>query len=267
MPYYAADDLCRIYYEEHGQGRPLVLIHGCNCNHHFFEKNVPELAKYFHILTFDLRKHGLSDHTEKNTTIRQCAKDLKNLMDYCGLEHPVLLGHSFGAYVAFEYIKQYGCENISGLIIDDMTAKMINDENNDMGTFAGWDEAIAYMKVQAGDFEAFAKDATITMYGPDPERPEDLAWCEEQLLMNGSVLPFNIACITADYTDVLPLIKVPVLCTYGTRKSFYTPDVTEKVAARIKDCRIRAFDGGHLHNAQDADNWNRAVIDFVKNLL
>ena len=53
-------DGARIYYEDHGQGQPILLVHGWTCSSRFWQKNVDELAKKFRVVTLDLRGHGNS---------------------------------------------------------------------------------------------------------------------------------------------------------------------------------------------------------------
>ena len=65
MPYFATEDNCKIYYEESGEGEAVVFVHGWDCNRHFFKKQIPEFAKNYHVLAYDLRGHGDSDRPEK----------------------------------------------------------------------------------------------------------------------------------------------------------------------------------------------------------
>ena len=50
MPYFVTEDNCKLYYEEHGQGRPVIFIHGWGCNRHYFKKQYPAFEKHFKVL-------------------------------------------------------------------------------------------------------------------------------------------------------------------------------------------------------------------------
>lgn len=61
--YLEAKDGAKIYYEDHGDGRPILLVHGWLCSSKFWQKNMPELANEFRVVTLDLRGHGSSAKT------------------------------------------------------------------------------------------------------------------------------------------------------------------------------------------------------------
>ena len=61
MPYFTSNDGIRLFYDDIGQGRPLVLIHGWTFSGRFFHRNVSALAENAGIITVDLRGHGRSD--------------------------------------------------------------------------------------------------------------------------------------------------------------------------------------------------------------
>ncbi len=53
MAYFTTKDNCKIYYEEHGSGEPLIFIHGWSCNHKFFKYQVDEFAKKYRVILYD----------------------------------------------------------------------------------------------------------------------------------------------------------------------------------------------------------------------
>ena len=63
MAYFTTKDNCKIYYEEHGSGEPLIFIHGWSCNHKFFKYQVDEFAKKYRVILYDFRGHGQSDRS------------------------------------------------------------------------------------------------------------------------------------------------------------------------------------------------------------
>ena len=63
MAYFTTKDNCKIYYEEHGSGEPLIFIHGWSCNHKFFKYQVEEFAKDYRVILYDFRGHGQSDRS------------------------------------------------------------------------------------------------------------------------------------------------------------------------------------------------------------
>jgi pimeloyl-ACP methyl ester carboxylesterase len=92
-----------IHYQSTGRGPTVVIIHGFTANSAFWYLTVvPLLASNFHIVTYDLRGHGMSDMPPRGYTSADMAFDLRALMDYLGLAKVHLVGHSFGAEVALQ---------------------------------------------------------------------------------------------------------------------------------------------------------------------
>ena len=119
--YFNTADSAHLYYEVRGSGRPLVLVHGWQCSHLFWQRNVDELAKDFTVLTLDLRGHGNSSKGLHGITIKQFACDVYDLINYLDLKDVVLMGWSMGGPILLSYFDQFGQEQIKGLGLIDMT--------------------------------------------------------------------------------------------------------------------------------------------------
>jgi len=93
-----------IHYELHGQGEPLVLVHGYTGDITDWRFQVPEFASTHRVLVFDHRGHGRSDAPSDRAayTIEQMADDVEALADRFGFAHYHLLGHSMGGAVVQE---------------------------------------------------------------------------------------------------------------------------------------------------------------------
>ena len=92
----------RLYYEIHGQGRTLVLLHGMWSNNGFWRRVVPELAKNNEVILLDHMGHGESDRMRVSYSLAAYASDLGHLLDSLGKNQVILLGFSLGASVAQE---------------------------------------------------------------------------------------------------------------------------------------------------------------------
>src|SRR5208337_1031980 len=100
-------DGARIYYEDRGQGQPILLVHGWTCSSRFWQKNVAELAKEFRVITLDLRGHGNSSKILSGHTIAQYARDVREIIELLQLEDLTLAGWSLGGPVVLSYYDQY----------------------------------------------------------------------------------------------------------------------------------------------------------------
>ncbi|MGH9678530.1 MAG: alpha/beta fold hydrolase, partial [Candidatus Acidiferrales bacterium] len=109
--YLETSDGAKIYYEDEGEGQPILLVHGWTCSSRFWRKNVPVLARAFRVVTLDLRGHGKSSKTLDGHTIRQYARDVRAVIEHLGLREAVLVGWSLGGPVILSYYEQYGADH------------------------------------------------------------------------------------------------------------------------------------------------------------
>jgi pimeloyl-ACP methyl ester carboxylesterase len=89
-----------VWYNERGQGEPLVLLHGGAVDSRFFDHNVPALADRFHVITTDLWGHGRTADREGQFSLESFAIDVEELIERIAGGPALLLGHSIGATVA-----------------------------------------------------------------------------------------------------------------------------------------------------------------------
>ena len=97
----------RLYYEEHGGGAPLLLLHSGLVSSASWAGIVPLLATRFRIVTPDSRGHGRSTNPAGHLSYRQLADDAVGLMAALGLERPYVGGWSDGGQVALEIGLRY----------------------------------------------------------------------------------------------------------------------------------------------------------------
>jgi pimeloyl-ACP methyl ester carboxylesterase len=90
----------RVWYDEHGQGEALVLVHGGAVDARFFDHNVPALAERFRVITTDLWGHGRTSDREGPFSMASFATDVAELIEKVVGGPAHVLGHSIGAAVA-----------------------------------------------------------------------------------------------------------------------------------------------------------------------
>src|SRR5688572_8072908 len=98
---YADINSLHLYYETHGIGRPLILLHGGLGSGEMFGPILPALADRHRVITVDLQGHGRTADIDRPIDIRLMADDIAALIDHLGLEKPDLVGYSLGGGVAF----------------------------------------------------------------------------------------------------------------------------------------------------------------------
>jgi pimeloyl-ACP methyl ester carboxylesterase len=98
---YAEVNGINLYYETHGTGRPLILLHGGLGSGEMFGPVLPALAEKHQVIAVDLQGHGRTADIDRPIDIRLMADDIAALIDHLGLDKPDLVGYSLGGGVAF----------------------------------------------------------------------------------------------------------------------------------------------------------------------
>lgn len=92
----------KIYYEEYGQGEPLILLHGFGRTASDWKPFIPEFSKHYRVIVWDMRSHGRSTNPDTSVVFRHAvaAEDLLGLMDNLKLNKVKAIGHSSGGIVS-----------------------------------------------------------------------------------------------------------------------------------------------------------------------
>lgn len=106
----------QIYYEEYGEGPPLIMILGLGQDTATWGFQVPEFAKYFRLIVFDNRDSGRSSRCEENYTTAIMARDTLGLMDQLNIPRAHLLGTSMGGMIA-QHVALMAPERVISLIL------------------------------------------------------------------------------------------------------------------------------------------------------
>ena len=101
MPYFEHAG-CQLYYEDHGQGEPLLLVHGLGSSIQDWEYQLPHLQQQRRVLAVDLRGHGRSGKPRERYSMAAFAADLAALIEHLGLPPVHLVGISMGGMVGFQ---------------------------------------------------------------------------------------------------------------------------------------------------------------------
>ena len=97
---YARVNGINLYFETHGAGRPLILLHGGLGSGEMFGPILPSLGERHQVIAVDLQGHGRTADIDRPIDIRLMADDIAALIDHLGLDKPDLVGYSLGGGVA-----------------------------------------------------------------------------------------------------------------------------------------------------------------------
>src|ERR1700676_3335098 len=107
-----------LYYEDHGSGNPVVLIHGYPLSGASWERQVPALLSAgFRVITYDRRGFGKSSQPTVGYNYDTFAEDLHKLITQLKLRDATLVGFSMGAGEVVRYLGKYGSKGVSKAVI------------------------------------------------------------------------------------------------------------------------------------------------------
>lgn len=101
MPTMKINDI-DMYYEIHGEGDPLLLIHGLGSSSRDWEYQIPQLLKLYKVITIDLRGHGKTSKPKGPYSIRGFADDVASFLEAFNIKQVNILGLSMGTATGFE---------------------------------------------------------------------------------------------------------------------------------------------------------------------
>src|SRR3954452_24077253 len=104
---YADVNGVHLYYERHGSGRPMILLHGGLGSGDMFAPILPQLADHHEVILPDLQGHGRTADIDRPIDHRLMADDIAALIDHLGLDKPDLVGYSLGGGVALHTAAKY----------------------------------------------------------------------------------------------------------------------------------------------------------------
>jgi non-heme chloroperoxidase len=260
-----------IYYEDHGSGQPVVLIHGYPLDGHSWERQSRVLLQAgFRVIAYDRRGFGRSSQPTIGYDYDTFAADLNALLEHLNLANVVLIGFSMGTGEVTRYLGRYGSDRIAkaamlGVIPPFLLKTDDNPEGVDGQVFDGIKAAIVK------DRYAYFKDFLDNFYNVDrlaPERISDQAWQASFNVAVGASPYATYACVDTWLTDFradLPGIDVPTLVVHGTEDRILPYDATaRRLPGLIKDLTLVTVEGGP-HNIAwtHPDEVNSALMHFL----
>jgi non-heme chloroperoxidase len=263
-----------LHYNDHGAGRPIVLVHGYPLDGNSWERQERVLLERgFRCISYDRRGFGRSSQPTTGYDYDTFAADLKALLDHLALDQDVVLaGFSMGTGEVTRYLGTYGSERISkAVLIGSIPPYLLQADDNRQGVpkdvFDGFKQAIV------DDRYAFLDGFLDTLYGTDasmPERLSDAALHASSEVAHGCGPYATYACIDTWLTDFrgdLPKIDIPVLAVHGTADQVLPFAIT---TARLRDEQLIAdltvveiADGPHNVGWTHPDEVNSALLSFL----
>jgi len=253
-----------MYYEERGQGDPLVLIMGLGTEGSVWEEHVKAWEPHYRCILLDNRGTGRSDKPAGPYTTRMMADDAAGLMEALGIERAHVAGISMGGAIAQELVLNHPTQVRSVVLVSTWPSCSVYTAN----VFR------AFNAVRAAATPAeFTQMVQLWIYAPpyygDPERVASLV--EKQQAVAERPVPQQAyaaqceACITHDALNRLGRIQAPTLITVGDQDIFTPLAYSRAIHERVVGSELVVFPNcGHVHHWEDLDRFNRTVLAFLQ---
>jgi len=267
--YLKMKDSARIYYEDHGSGRPILFVHGWTCSSRFWQRNIPELSKKFRVVALDLRGHGNSSKILTGHTIEQYARDVREVIEHLDLRDVLIVGWSLGGPVVLSYYQQYASDSrlaALGLVDTDPFPFSPAEWNSHSLRNYNANAMNEMFKTYAADPLAFATGFTKNMFKEGRASESDLDWIPAELTKTPPWIAIAAYSdyIMADYTGVLSAIHVPVI-VFAADSSIFKNGIAmgRSIAGQIPMSTFIPFeDAGHLLFYERPEKFNTVLADF-----
>ena len=260
-----------LYYEDHGSGQPVVLIHGYPLSGASWEKQVTALLAAGHrVITYDRRGFGKSSQPTTGYNYDTFAEDLHKLLNHLELRDSALVGFSMGGGEVARYLGKYGSKGVSKAVIISGVPPFLlktpdNPEGVDGSVFEGIEKAVT------ADRYAFFTEFFKDFYNTDlllGKRVSEQAVQASWNLAAGASATASLACVPTWYEDFrqdVARIDVPTLVLHGDADRILPIAASgNRTAKLIKGARLVVVkDGPHCITWTHAQEVNTELVNFL----
>ena len=260
-----------LHYEDYGQGRPVVLIHGWPLSSRAWEAQVPALLEAGHrVVTYDRRGFGASSHPWGGYDYDTFAADLDALMTHLDLKDATLVGFSMGGGEVARTIAKYGTSRAArAVFVSAVPPCLLKKSDNpegplDEATIASFHEAVR------NDRLAFLDSFMTNFFSANGKLGVSEAQRRYAIAIAQMASPKGTYdCITAwgttDFRADLAKIKVPTLVIHGDSDAIVPFEVSGKrTAATIPGAEtVILKNGSHGVTTSHAKELNQALLAFL----
>ncbi|MEO5984875.1 MAG: alpha/beta hydrolase [Ferruginibacter sp.] len=261
----------KIYYEDLGEGVPVVFIHGWPLSGSMWEYQVTELMKLgMRCITYDRRGFGKSDKPAGEYDYETLTGDLKSLLDELDLTNVTLVGFSMGGGEIAKYFSLYGGARVSkAILVSAVVPYMLKTNDNPNGVpQEQFDEMTKGMKA---DRPAFMEKFNKAFFGVSLiNHPVSDAFLTNSLTRVMEASPIaTLECAksfsSTDFRGDVPKINVPTLVIHGDKDNTVPIEATgNETAKTIKGAKYIVYEGApHGLWFTDKDKLNKDLADFI----
>ncbi|SDM73953.1 Pimeloyl-ACP methyl ester carboxylesterase [Halogranum gelatinilyticum] len=268
MPFVQTGD-SRTYYEQRGDGPPVVFVHAAILDHSLWDAQAEALADEYTTVVYDLRGHGRTGgSTREQYAVELLADDLHALVTGLGLDRPVVCGLSLGGLVAQSYAARYP-DDLSGLVLADTFTPPILSRGEwflrrvVLNALVYPVRLVGYERVEKAN--VWLTERVFRGSGGDYEQIEQLRATGPKMTTDEFAKVIHSMTRFHEERVDLAAIAVPTLVLYGEHELPFVRHHAAELAARLRDVAVDVIpDAGHASNLDAPDEFTDTVRRFLR---
>jgi len=265
MKYYIHHNGGKIYYSDHGQGRPVVLLHGYLESSEIWGSFAEKLASACRVISVDLPGHGQSRTYGDCHSMEFMASALKSLIDSLNLRKIFLTGHSLGGYVALAFAELYP-GSLSGYCLFHShpfsdTPETIQKREREISLVRSGKKYLMY----PGNISMMFARENLTKFGAALQHSKDIA---AGLTDEGIIAVLNGMMIRPARINVMEKGEVPYLWILGRKDEYISCESAQAKVKTPPGSRVEILENsGHMGFVEEEDQSLELLISFIDELL
>jgi pimeloyl-ACP methyl ester carboxylesterase len=260
----------KLFYETHGDGKPLILVPGFASGAWTWFRQIEELSKDFRVITFDPRGIGKSKIENpddlSNLSMQTFVEDVLRILDELQVEKANVLGASFGGFVAQELVLKFP-ERLNKLILACTTfggANHVKPDIEILRSFTPNPNLTIGERIRKFIRPAFTDEFNLA----HADEVEKVCVLRETNEIVDTVYFAQLqAAFTFNTEDKISAVENETLVITGDRDNVVPMQNSVNLAEKLPNATLKVIEiGSHLFFIENANEFNRAVKEFLKNI-
>ncbi|MCQ6279538.1 alpha/beta fold hydrolase [Bacillus sp. EB600] len=263
MPYVEVEKDVQYYYEDRGQGAPIVFVHGWGMNRMVWERQVVDLSEQFRVITIDCRGCGKSDKPAHGYEISKLADDVHQVIQKLSLKDATLVGWSAGGSIVMDYVTRYrGGEVIKAVSVGGAVPRYTNTVDFELGfPQEAVKETLTAMRLNRPSLLRAIADGCFHQDVGQPMKDwffnifMEQSWFTEKTMEDLGKI---------DLRNKLGDISIPVALFHGLHDGVVPLSLSEYSAKEIPEAKLVVFENSsHAPFIEEIDRFNEELVSFI----
>ena len=271
----------KICYDIHGEGEPLLLIHGFGDRKEHWRAQVGELSEHFKVIRMDNRGAGKSDRPDGEYSMKVYTQDIAGLLDVLEIDKTYIAGHSLGGMIVQNFLINFPNRVKKGILINTIPGLTPPEVPNDQGVKMYRENTINTLeKLQEDPLNEFLngqkRNYSRKFYKEMVENPDKKfhgIWSVKDLLKEKTeygptkkdIIHQAEALKTHNVYNKLPDVETEVLILAAEKDKTCPKVMNEKIHELLPNSELKVIENaGHQSVLEFAPKINKYIIEFLK---